>query len=131
VPFPLGFASEYCRPARSNEKGGVEMELGWFRRNWRVPVPGSKDLASFDAWLYARCGEAQQHLIIGRKVIAEVVREEQPHLLPLVPETFGIFGNHSSSDRGFCVAAVPGHPNQSQLRRVSNRQNWNCPQPIN
>jgi transposase len=29
-----GFASEYCRPARGNEKGGVEMELGWFRRNW-------------------------------------------------------------------------------------------------
>jgi hypothetical protein len=34
-----GFASEYCRPARGNEKGGVEMELGWFRRNWLVPVP--------------------------------------------------------------------------------------------
>jgi hypothetical protein len=67
------------------------MELGWFRRNWLVPVPESKDLDSFNTWLYARCGEAQQHLISGRKVlIADAMREEQSHLLPLVPEKFGI-----------------------------------------
>jgi transposase len=57
-----GFASEYCRPARGNEKGGVEMELGWFRRNWLVPVPEADDLESFNAWLCTRCGETQQHV---------------------------------------------------------------------
>ena len=86
-----GFRSEYCRPARGNEKGGVEMELGWFRRNWLVPVPESSDLASFNSWLFARCGDAQQHRISGRKVtISEAMKEEQPHLLPLVTERFEI-----------------------------------------
>src|SRR3984885_1430178 len=34
-----GYRSEYCNPASGHEKGGVEGELGWFRRNWLVPVP--------------------------------------------------------------------------------------------
>jgi transposase len=34
-----GFQSEYCNPASGNEKGGVEGEQGWFRRNFLVPVP--------------------------------------------------------------------------------------------
>jgi transposase InsO family protein len=40
-----GFASEYCNPARGNEKGGVEGELGWFRRNWL----GGSTIASAEA----------------------------------------------------------------------------------
>ncbi len=32
-----GFRSEYCNPAKGNEKGGVEGELGWFRRNCLTP----------------------------------------------------------------------------------------------
>lgn len=39
-----GFASEYRNPARGNEKGGVEGELGWFRRNWLVSAPEAEDL---------------------------------------------------------------------------------------
>jgi hypothetical protein len=86
-----GFASEYCRPARGNEKGGVEMELGWFRRNWLVPVPEADDLESFNRWLYARCGEAQQHIISGRRIaVSDAMRDEQPRLLPLVAEPFAI-----------------------------------------
>jgi len=86
-----GFASEYCQPARGNEKGGVEMELGWFRRNWLVPVPEADDLESFNVWLFARCGEVQQHIISGRQVaVGEAMRDEQSHLLPLVAERFGI-----------------------------------------
>jgi transposase len=86
-----GFRSEYCRPARGNEKGGVEMELGWFRRNWLVPVPESNDLDSFNTWLFARCVEAQQHLVSGCKVVvSDAMREKQSQLLPLVAEGFDI-----------------------------------------
>jgi transposase len=86
-----GFASEYCRPARGNEKGGVEMELGWFRRNWLVPVPEADDLESFNAWLCTRCGETQQHVISGRTFsVGDAMRNEQSHLLPLVVERFAI-----------------------------------------
>jgi hypothetical protein len=86
-----GFRSEYCRPARGNEKGGVEMELGWFRRNWLVPVPESNDLDNFNTWLFARCVEAQQHLVSGRRVVvSDAMREEQSQLLPLPAEGFEI-----------------------------------------
>ena len=43
-----GFRSEYCNPASGNEKGGVEGELGWYRRNWLVPVPEAEDLDSLN-----------------------------------------------------------------------------------
>jgi transposase len=33
------FQSEFCNPARGNEKGGVEGEGGYFRRNHWVPLP--------------------------------------------------------------------------------------------
>src|SRR5262249_29537413 len=35
-----GYRSEYCNPAKGNEKGGVEGELGWFRRNYLTPGSG-------------------------------------------------------------------------------------------
>jgi transposase len=39
-----GFQSDFCNPARGNEKGGVEGEGGYFRRNHLVPVPKARDL---------------------------------------------------------------------------------------
>jgi hypothetical protein len=41
-----GYRSEYCNPAKGNEKGGVEGELGWFRRNCLTPVPEAESLAA-------------------------------------------------------------------------------------
>ena len=34
-----GFQSEFCTPGEGHEKGGVEGEGGYFRRNHMVPVP--------------------------------------------------------------------------------------------
>ena len=34
-----GFAAEFCNPGRGHEKGGVEGEVGYFRRNHWTPVP--------------------------------------------------------------------------------------------
>ena len=86
-----GFTSEYCNPARGNEKGGVEGELGWFRRNWLVPVPEASDLESFNAWLITRCRESQRHVISGRELtIGDAMREEKPQLLPLMTERFPV-----------------------------------------
>ena len=80
-----GFVSEYCRPARGNEKGGVEMELGWFRRNWLVPVPEAEDLDASMLGCYTRCAEAQQHSIQRPQSRYCEMRcaTEQSHLLPL------------------------------------------------
>src|ERR1700685_3665131 len=40
-----GFTSEYCNPASGNEKGGVENEVGRYRRNWLGAVPEGVHLA--------------------------------------------------------------------------------------
>jgi transposase len=50
-----GFESWYCRPglAGSHEKGGVEGEIGRFRRNHLVPVPRVKNLAELNELLAA------------------------------------------------------------------------------
>ncbi len=50
-----GFSSEYCNPASGNEKGGVEGEVGRYRRNWLVPVPEANDLVSLNEQLLAGC----------------------------------------------------------------------------
>lgn len=62
-----GFQSEYCNPARGNEKGGVESEVGWFRRNWLVPVREGLDLADFNAQLLGWCVVSQQRRIRGQE----------------------------------------------------------------
>src|SRR3984957_13688114 len=38
------YASEFCTPGEGHEKGGVEGEVGYFRRNHWVPVPTAADL---------------------------------------------------------------------------------------
>jgi transposase len=86
-----GYKSEYCTPASGNEKGGVEGELGWYRRNWLVPVPEADDLESLNRQLLAACVASRSRTIIGRNMtIAEACQLEQPHLLPLAEEVFGI-----------------------------------------
>ena len=86
-----GFLSEYCNPARGNEKGGVESEVGWFRRNWLVPVREAEDLAEFNAKLVGWCVASQQRRIHGQASdVAMAMREEQPQLLPLADLRFGV-----------------------------------------
>ena len=45
------FSSEFCTPGEGHEKGGVEAEVGTFRRNHWVPVPKARDLAELNAQL--------------------------------------------------------------------------------
>jgi hypothetical protein len=86
-----GFKSEYCNPASGNEKGGVEGELGWFRRNWLVPVPEARDLASLNEQLLAACAGGRDRTIIGRSLtVGQAAGIEQPYLLPLAPERFPV-----------------------------------------
>jgi transposase len=47
------FQAEFCNPAGGNEKGGVEGEVGYFRRNHEVAVPKVKDLAALNEYLRA------------------------------------------------------------------------------
>ena len=63
------FQSEFCNPARGNEKGGVEGEGGYFRRNHWVPLPEVRDLDELNAYLERCCREDQSRVMsAGEKI---------------------------------------------------------------
>jgi transposase len=81
------FESEFCTPGEGHEKGGVEGEVGYFRRNHWVPVPQALDIADLNRQLVANCHEDERRTIAGREqsVGAGLVVERE-HLLPLAAE---------------------------------------------
>ena len=85
------FQSEFCNPARGNEKGGVESEGGYFRRNHWVPLPEVHDLAELNAYLDLCCHNDQQRILNGRTdAVGTAMLHELSHLLPLSAEPFDL-----------------------------------------
>ncbi len=83
------FQSEFCNPARGNEKGGVEGEGGYFRRNHWVPLPEVRDLEELNAYLERCCQQDQRRILSGRvETVGAAMLQEQPHLLAMAPELF-------------------------------------------
>jgi hypothetical protein len=83
------YQSEFCNPARGNEKGGIEGEGGYFRRNHWVPVPEARDLEQLNSYLERCCREDERRLLSGRmETVGAAMLHEQPHLLPLAAESF-------------------------------------------
>jgi hypothetical protein len=81
------FESEFCTPAEAHEKGGVEGEVGYFRRNHWVPVPQAIDLASLNLELLRGCHQDEQRRIEGKdQSIGAALLIEREHLLPLAEE---------------------------------------------
>jgi transposase len=86
-----GFQAEFCTPAAAHEKGGVEGEAGYFRRNHWVPVPEARDLEELNEQLLCACRQDQQRQVAGREVtIGVAMQAEQEHLLPLPGEGFDL-----------------------------------------
>jgi transposase len=86
-----GFLSEFCNPASGNEKGGVEEEGGYFRRNHLVPLPAARDLAHLNELLLGGCQEEEQRVITGRsQTIGAGMAIEREYLLPLAEEGFDL-----------------------------------------
>jgi transposase len=86
-----GFQTEFCNPARGNEKGGVEGELGYFRRNYLVPVPQCSDLAELNAKLLEGCRDYEHRRIAGKPMeVGAAMSLEREHLLPMPEEGFDL-----------------------------------------
>ena len=85
------FESSFCTPGQGHEKGGVEGEVGYFRRNHWVPVPRAKDLAELNAQLLEGCLQDQQRQIAGHELrVGAAMLAERDHLLPLAEEGFDL-----------------------------------------
>lgn len=81
----------YCRPGKdgAHEKGGVEGEVGRFRRNHLVPVPVVESLAELNAMIAEWEAEDDQRRIGSRaRTVAADFAVEQPLPAPLPDEPF-------------------------------------------
>jgi transposase len=86
-----GFDSFFCTPGQSgaHEKGGVEGEVGRFRRRHLVPVPEVATMAEFDELLAGADRRDEGRRIAGRcETVAEAFAAERPSLRPLPGEPF-------------------------------------------
>jgi transposase len=86
-----GFDSFFCVPGRAgaHEKGGVEGEIGRFRRRHLVPVPAVASLGALNQLIAAADIVDDGRVITGRAVtVAAAFAAEQPAMLPLPDEPF-------------------------------------------
>ncbi|MEW5837151.1 MAG: IS21 family transposase [Pseudomonadota bacterium] len=105
------FASEFCTPGAGHEKGGVEGEVGAFRRNHWVPVPQAHDLADLNAQLLAACRQDESRTPDGHPdPIGRAMAIEREHLLPLAAEG--------------CDLTEVSFPRVDTRGRVKVRTNW-------
>jgi transposase len=86
-----GFDGFFCIPGKegAHEKGGVEGEIGRFRRRHLVPVPSVASLAELNELIAAGDRADDDRVITGRPVtVAAAFAAELPHLMPLPGEPF-------------------------------------------
>ncbi len=86
-----GLEALYCQPGirGAHEKGGVEGQIGWFRRHHLVPVPEVATLAELNAMIDRWDQEDDARRIRSRpRTIGEYFAAEQPLLAPLPQEPF-------------------------------------------
>jgi transposase len=86
-----GYDPFFCRPGLegAHEKGGVEGEIGRFRRTYLVPVPEVASLAELSALIVAGDAADDERVITGRPVtVAAAFAAERPALAPLPAAPF-------------------------------------------
>jgi transposase len=87
----FGFDSFYCQPgiAGAHEKGGVEGEVGWFRRNRLSPMPVVESLDELNDRIRVWEAMDDRRRINDRiRTIGQDFEIERPFLAPLPAEEF-------------------------------------------
>jgi transposase len=83
------FASDFCNPREPHEKGGIEGEAGYFRRNHWVPLPHARDLDDLNIQLLSACREDERRQMAGHALsVGAAMIEERSQLLPLAEQNF-------------------------------------------
>lgn len=81
----------YCQPgiAGAHEKGGVEGQIGWFRRNHLVPVPDVPSVQALNAMIDSWDADDEARRIGSRaRIVGDLFGIERPLLKPLPEEPF-------------------------------------------
>jgi transposase len=83
------FASRFCTPGQGHEKGGVENDVGYARRNFLVPMPTVANFDELNQLLLTACQEDDLRRVERTdQTIGERWQTEVPHLHPLPKHAF-------------------------------------------
>jgi hypothetical protein len=94
------------QPRSGNEKGGVDCEGGYFRRNHWVRLPGVNDLAELNTYLELCCHKDQQRILSSRTyAVGTAMLLELPH-----------------HGRGHSALASPNDKNCMLVRRETGKE---------
>ncbi len=78
------FDSHFCTPAEGHEKGGVEHNVGFSRRNFLVPIPRVTSFGELNAHLLDKCLKNDLRQVKGEPTtIGEAWERERACLRPL------------------------------------------------
>jgi transposase len=86
-----GLDAFYCQPGigGAHEKGGVEGQIGWFRRNHLVPVPEVESIGALNAMIDAwDAGDEARRIGSRARTVGELFEVGRPLLRPLPDEPF-------------------------------------------
>src|SRR5258707_7456661 len=90
-----GYQSEFCTQGEGHEKGGVEGEGGYFRRNHMVPVPKVASWEALNLFLLEASRNDEQRLIGDRtQTVGAGMHLEREHLGALAEEGFDLAAVH-------------------------------------
>jgi len=104
-----GFESSFTTAGiqGAHEKGGVEGEVGRFRRRWLVPVPTFDSWEALNAYLADCCRKDLDRRIFGREqTVAVDLGDEQEHLSSTPVEAFEVGEVHQSRVDAKCRVTV-------------------------
>ncbi len=126
-----GFASEFFTPGEGHEKGGVEGEGGYFRRNHMVPVPQVASWEALNLFLLEASRNDEQRLIGERaQTVGAGMNLEREHLRALAEEGFDLAAIHFPHvNTSGCVKVLTNftpfrYPSASKCRPRCIRPTW-------
>lgn len=88
-----GFESSFCTPGieGAHEKGGIEGEVGRFRRRWLTPIPACEDFEALNDYLMDCCIADLGRTITGRgETVGDAASRERSLLQRLPKEPFDV-----------------------------------------
>lgn len=87
-----GYEPVFCNPEQPNEKGNVEVKVGYGRRNYLVPVPTITDFEIFNQQLLEMCDSdmAKTKHYLRDKMIAELLKSDLMEMKPLPEKEFEV-----------------------------------------
>jgi len=118
------FEARFCNVGRGNEKGGVEGQVGYVRRNLLTPIPEVKDFEELNQRLLEGCQRLSQRVLGGREeriAIETRFEEERPHLLELPERPFSVEKLLTAKVDKYQTVRVNGAPYSVPTEHVGRR----------